>query len=484
VGGKKITRKRTRIKQYLIIDDFILTSNIRVFMILNEIIEKVPDYKEFLTIEELETSSVKLADEYETVELERIGNSGEGRPINYLKIGEGKKNALLFAFPHPNEPIGSMTVEFLSKHLAANPELVNELGYTWYLIKAIDPDGASLNEGWFKGKFTPLKYVKNYYRPPGHEQIEWTFPVEYKNLHFDNPPPETQALMHLIDKIKPDFMFSLHNAGFCGVYYYISHPKKTLYSQYENLVNRQNLPLHRGEPETPYIKKLAPAVFQMFGVSQSYDFYMENGVDDPSQIIRNGTSSDDYLRKVTDDQGFTLLCEMPYFYDKALGDNSLTDYYRRDLVVDANLFSKEMYEYLKPRFDAIRDYCPKNHRLYTTIEDSMDYFLKRYEPRMNNALNNPMYDGKATVAQAFDSMTAVRYYQTFRPAMTARLCEYAAMKSPGRAKMFIDLKEELDGFVEEKVSEVIEGSDFEVIPIKKLVKVQIGSALITMQSLQ
>jgi hypothetical protein len=313
--------------------------------------------------------------------------------------------------------------------------------------------------------------------------MEWTFPVEYKNLSFNSPPPETRALMSLIDQIKPDFMFSLHNAGFCGVYYYISHPNDALYPQFEKLVDSQALPLHRGEPEAPYIKKLAPAVFNMFGISGSYDFYEENGVEDPSQLIKSGTSSDDYLRKVTGNKGFTLVCEMPYFYDKALGDDSLTEHERRDLVVDANNYSKDMYEYLKPRFDKIRDHCPQTHRLYTTVEDSMDNFLKRHEPRMNNALNNPMYEGKATAAQAFDSMTATRYYQTFRPAMTARLCELAAQKNPDKASLFNEVKEELDGYVEDKVREVISGTDFEVIPIQKLVKVQVGSALITMQSL-
>jgi len=453
-------------------------------MILNEVVDKVPYYKEFLTIAELDTSATVLADEFDTVDKIKIGESAEGKPISYLKIGDGPKNALLFAFPHPNEPIGSMTVEYLSRHLAENPELVDKLGYTWYLIKAIDPDGAALNEGWFKGEFTPLKYVQNYYRPPGHEQIEWTFPVKYKNLSFNSPPPETKALMALIEKVKPDFMFSLHNAGFCGVYFYISHPNDTLYTQFEKLVDCQALPLHRGEPEAPFIKKLAPAVFQMFGISQSYDFYEENGVEDPSQIIKSGTSSDDYLRRVTGNKGFTLVCEMPYFYDNALGNNSLTEHERRDLVVEANLYSKEMYEYLEPRFDSIRDHCPKDHRLYTSIEDSMDNFLKRYEPRMNNALNNPMYEGKATVAQAFDSMTARRYYQIFRPAMTARLCELAAQRAPKNVKLFNDLKEELDGYVEDKVSEVISGTDFEVMPIQKLVKVQVGSALIIMQSLK
>jgi hypothetical protein len=74
----------------------------------------------------------------------KIGETGDGRPISYLKIGNGSKNALLFAFPHPNEPIGSMTVEYLSKYLAENLDTVDELGYTWYLIKAIDPDRARM----------------------------------------------------------------------------------------------------------------------------------------------------------------------------------------------------------------------------------------------------------------------------------------------------------------------------------------------------
>ncbi len=452
-------------------------------MILDEVVDKVPDYKEFLTVKELHDSSTSLANEFDSVEITRVGESGEGRPISYLKIGDGPRNALLFAFPHPNEPIGSMTVEHLSRHLAENPRLVEELGYTWYFINAIDPDGAALNEGWFKGEFKPLKYAQNYYRPPGHEQIEWTFPVQYKNLSFNSPPPETRALMKVIDQVKPDFMFSLHNAGFCGVYYYITHPNDSLYPRYERLVESQALPLHRGEPEAPFIKKLASAVFNMFGISSSYDFYLENGVEDPSTIIKSGTSSDDYLRRVTGNKGFTLICEMPYFYDKALGDDSETEHERRDLVKDALNYSREGYEYLKPKFDAIREHCPQQHRLYTTVADSMDNFMKRHEPRVSNAENNPMYEGKATVAQAFDSLTAMRYYQIFRPAMTARLCELAAGTNPGKAVVLLNVKEKLDGYVEDRVKEVISGTDFEVIPIQKLVKVQVGSALITMQSI-
>ena len=190
-------------------------------MYLKEILDQIPEYKEFMTVAELDASSRKLARDFEDVVLKEIGKSREGRIIYCLKIGEGEKNALFYAFPHPNEPIGSISLEFLSCFLAKNPEFTKETGYTWYLIKAIDIDGAILNEGWFKGNFNPLKYAKNFYRPAPFEQVDWTFPVKYKKLQFNSPLPETRALMELMNNIKPTFTYSFHNSSFGGVYFYI-----------------------------------------------------------------------------------------------------------------------------------------------------------------------------------------------------------------------------------------------------------------------
>jgi hypothetical protein len=452
-------------------------------MVLEVVLRNVPDFKEFMTVKELDQSSRELADEFDSVELIKIGSSKEGRPILCLKIGEGDRNALLFGFPHPNEPIGSLTVEYLSRFLAENPEATEKLGYTWYFVKAIDPDGATLNEGWFKGGFDPVKYAKNFYRPPGHEQIEWTFPIEYKKLSFNSPPPETRALMRLIDETRPSFMFSLHNAGFCGVYYYVSHEVQAMFTGFTDLVKRVQLPLHRGEPEAPFIKKLHPAIFQMFGIQQSYDFYEENGVDDPQELIKNGTSSDDYLRQATGNRGFTLVCEMPYFYDKALGDDSLTGHDRRELVLESLEYRREAHEYTKLKFDSIRGYCDPVSRIFTSVADSLDNFEKRMEPKIHHAKNSPMYEGKATAAQAFDSMVAWRYYNAFQAAMTARLCAEAAIAHPDASGELDRIKDELDGWVEQTVVDALNGTSFQVIPIKKLVKVQAGSALIAMQHL-
>lgn len=444
---------------------------------IDEVLDAVPAFKEFMTVEELDSSSKKLSEDFSGVTLDKIGESGEGRPISCLKIGEGDRNALLFAFPHPNEPIGSMTVEFLSRYLAENPDFTKKTGFTWHLIKVIDPDGAALNEGWFKGDFDPVKYAKHYYRPASHEQMEWTFPIDYKKLKFTDPPPETKVLMRIIDETKPDFMFSLHNAGFCGVYYYISHGIEEIFPSLVDLVKREKLPLHQGEPEVPYIKEFHPGIYQMFGISETYDFYEKNGVENPQEIILCGTSSDDYLKRVTDNRGFTLVCEMPYFYDRDLDDNSLTEEDRRKLVLDSYDFFIEVHGYTKKRFDRFRDLCDSKSKIYSSVADGLDNFEKRIAPQVNHAKTDSMYEGKATVAQAFDSKTATRYYSVFRPAMAARLCDEAMVIHPAKQKELSEIKDELDEYVESMVKDTLRGTNFEVIPIQKLVRVQVGSAL-------
>ncbi len=443
-------------------------------MELNDILEDVPDYREFLTVDELNRSSRKLAEEYRYVDLLHVGSSTEGEPIYALRIEGGPRKALLFGFPHPNEPIGSMTLEYLSRRLAEDADLRRDLGYTWYIIKCIDPDGARLNEGWFKGEFSPLKYALNYYRPPGKNQVEWTFPVDYKTLHFHSPLPETRALMRLIDEHHPLFLYSLHNAGFCGVYFYLGEEAPTIYPKLHALVRREGLPLHMGEPETPYIEKLDDAIFKMFGVEESYDFIERTTGKDPATIIENGTSSHGYLRRVCD--GFTLVCEMPYYYDERVGDNSPSDISRREAVLESIRFSEEVYGFLKPRFEAIRDKADPTTRLFASVSDYIDNFEKRMEPRKRHAETSPEYEGTATVAQAFDSLVARKFSNMLRMGMVLRVVDQVLKTEPSREVE--EIREEIYGKILEMDRELQREAKIEVIPIRKLVRVQLGSALI------
>jgi len=446
----------------------------------NEIIESVPDYSEFLTVDELNASSEALTDEHGHVEMFKAGVSTEGEDIRCLRIGDGPRNALLFGFPHPNEPIGSMTLEYLTGRLAEDDDLRETLGYTWHIVKCVDPDGARLNEGWFKEEFTPLTYALNYYRPPGKNQVEWTFPIDYKTLHFHSPLPETRALMKIIDEVKPEFLYSLHNAGFCGVYWYVGKPVPGLYPRFHAIVREQGLPLHMGEPETPYIEKLDDAIFEMFGIEESYDFNERNSDVDPATIIQNGTSSHGYLRSVCD--GFTLVCEMPYYYDERVTDNTPSEAMRREAVLDGIRRGEEDYEYLQPRFQEIAEEADRSSRLYATVSDYLENFEKRNAPRRRHAETTPDYEGEATVAQEFDSRVSTKFYSMLRMGMALRVADQSM--AGGETPKIRGIREEIHARLLEKNDVVAREADIEVIPIQKLVRIQLGSGLMIAEHLK
>ena len=88
-------------------------------MEIEKYLSRVPDSKAFMTVEEMEASTDALVAAHpDTVKVETVGHSQEGRPIRCLTIGSGPKQALIFGCPHPNEPIGAMMLETLTKLLA------------------------------------------------------------------------------------------------------------------------------------------------------------------------------------------------------------------------------------------------------------------------------------------------------------------------------------------------------------------------------
>lgn len=435
------------------------------------LIAEVPDYKAFYTIDELNTSSDKLAhDNPDKVKLFNIGKSRKGEKIRALRIGKGKKTALLFAFPHPDEPIGSMTLEYLSQKLVED-RLLDKLGFTWYIVKCIDPDGARLNEGWFKGPFTPFHLALNYYRPPGYQQVEWNFPIRYKTLVWDKPIPETKALMRIISDVKPHFMYSLHNSGFGGVYFYVSDQCKPIYHKLHNLVKEENLPLHLGEPEAPFMKEFAKAIFYLFPISEAYDFYKKHSKKDPAKILNAGTSSDDYARKIA--KTFTLVCEMPYYYDPRIADTSQSDTIRKDAIVyslklaeERNRFIKQEYSQVKSKVKKITEKRP----FIDAIEDSLKRSPDRIAAQKHWVRTDPTVRRKATVAQKFDSHVLSRLYGLLSFGML-----YRCVKGTENQKA----ENEVLRKITEWNAELEKQLNYKVIPIQSLVRVQLGSALYT-----
>src|ERR1051326_5371247 len=109
-----------------------------------------------MTLDELAASTRALVRDHPGIaRVETVGVSPEGRPIELLPIGPGPRSALLVGVPHPNEPIGTLTLEFLCRLFCEDAELRARLDTTLHVVKVADPDGLVLNEGWFKGEFSP-----------------------------------------------------------------------------------------------------------------------------------------------------------------------------------------------------------------------------------------------------------------------------------------------------------------------------------------
>ncbi|HPG48282.1 MAG TPA: M14 family zinc carboxypeptidase [Petrotogaceae bacterium] len=455
-------------------------------MLFEELIAKVPDYKSFYTVDEFNERSLALAQKYpDKVKIHMGGYSRKNEPIYILEIGKGSKNALLFGCPHPNEPIGAMMLDSLSEMLAKGEESLDKLDYTWYIIKVIDVDGTKLNEGWFKDSSSIKKYAQHFYRPPGHEQVEWTFPIHYKTLNFDAPLPETKILMKLMEEKKPAFMYSLHNSGFGGVYYYVSGDLGSqLFDDFQALPGKFDLPLNLGEPEAPYLKQLAPAIFQLFGISEEYEYlvkHLPQGTD-PAKVIKAGTSSDDYASQVGNT--YSLVCEMPYYYDSRVDDKTELAQTRQEFLKKSLESTKQAYDHVKKILSMIEsELKDKSVAFYSAVSNYVEVTQDHIKATENWIENDETLRRPATVAEEFDNVYARKFYDSLMQGMLRRLINENLKHDPEN-HVLLQAKQEADKRFEELNHFLEENLKYKTIPIKSLVCVQMIAGLNTMYRLQ
>ena len=437
--------------------------------VITEILSSIPDYKNFSTLEELEETTNRLAEEFPNlVRVRVIGKSREGRTIRALEIGEREQVAFWFGCPHPNEPIGTLTLDYLSWKLAESEELRQLLGFKWVVVKVADPDGLKLNEGWLKGPFNLLHYALNYYRPAGNKQVEWSFPIEYKRLKFDSPIPETQALMEVISSENPVFIYSLHNAGFGGVYYYISEEAPLLYPVYWYFPRAEGIPLSLGEPEVPWAKLLARAVYYMVSTPEYYNFIEEYTDMDPLEVIKTGTDSYDFARRFNP-RVFELVTEVPYFYDSRIEDINPSGENRRNVILESIEYGMEVLEYVSRIYDRVKGRLKGSGRLRESVEYVLETMPKTLEAEKSWALKSKEVDREATIAEVFDSRYVSRFYRLLMLGMLYRLLREEGLEEA----------EEVRNRMEELASQLERELRYRVIPIKKLVKIQLAAGLYT-----
>lgn len=454
----------------------------------DEILESVPDFKEFYTLEEINKHTMKLRKQYpDIVSVEEIGKSKNGREIYCLKIGDGNKIGLLYGASHPNEPIGTMMLDTFCEILASNENFRKEMNYTWYIVKVTDVDGLCFNEGWFKSKHTISDYQHHFFRPAFEQQVEWSFPIDYKKYHFSKPTPETIALMKLIKNINPDFVYSLHNSGFGGCYWYISDGNLDLFKKLKKIPQKYKIPLHLGRPELPYCKQFSDAIFKMSGLSDNYD-YLETYIPNTptEQMISGGGCCFDYVRKVNSKKTHFIVAEVPYYTNLNTSNTNLTEKLYLDELLKGSKKVLEDYQFCNDLCRELQSYMKVENKFYYAAYEQSSV-KNRVEAMRKHAIDTIDPLKKATVAQLFDLRCTNRFYSNLCIVLLRRACDYELnsnqntkasinILTKARAKLY-DRECENIKYMEEKIK-------YDILPIRDLIKIQLESGLLYAKYIQ
>lgn len=441
---------------------------------------EVPSATAFWSVDELLSRFDALLEEHpDRIGRRRIGTSRLGEPIHVYTIdgvegaaGTPVHDHLIVAGVHPNEPIGFLTAYRLAEALLTDPTLRAALPARWHLVACIDPDGARMNERWYADPADRNFYARWFYRPAPDEQVEWSFPTDYKRAYFDRVLPETLGLMRLIDEVRPELYVSLHNGEFGGVYYYLTRPVPELTDLLHAVPESLGLPLDVGEPESPFLESYAPAIFGTGTIAEAYDYVEGLGLDATEQI--GGSSSSEYASTRYGTLG--LVAELPLWSDPAADDlgpagESYADLVRRTAEHLARIGTRlqSILDGAAPQLSIESPFLRASRVFVPMLGEIAELDLARA------ALAES--DRPATVAERFGREDLVRCFTLRYAGMLLRALdvECEAGIAPVEVRRFrAELAEAYQAWQQQAAADV---PNAWLVPIERLVGVQLGAIL-------
>jgi hypothetical protein len=381
---------------------------------MTELLHGLAPITRFPTVDEMASWAAELPERFPgRVTVRDVGNSRNGDAIQLVSIVPAVSGsasaplgrALITGQPHPNEPIGMATIMAMCEALLSNGEALEATGVEWHFVPDADPDGTRLNEGWFDGPWTREHYARNFYRPAGDLQVEWTFPFSSGDFAIDKPMPETIALMAAIDFVQPTVGASLHNGEMGGAYFYASEGAPDAYYQrLGELCLEHSVPLHLGDPEAPFSAVLAPAVFSIPATQQIYDYVSAAG-GDPADVISGGSSIEYMMRH---NAVFGVVVELPYWRDDRSADTSPDPSGKtlREVVLAGLDLEEAMVSRLQALYEQASPLEP------SPFQEAINSFVMEQgtsyiDVQRHQANHNPEGDRPATVADVFSIMDNV-----------------------------------------------------------------------------
>jgi len=168
---------------------------------------------------------------------------------------------------------------------------------------------------------------------------------------------------------------------------------------------------------------------------------------------------------------------MPYFYHPAINDTSASDMVRRDAILQAMAETREDANFLQELYDAVKSELTVVSPFRDAIEETLRTSLAELAAEENWARTNPRTAEMATVAEKFDNLVIQRSYRLFGLGMFVRMLD-AQIAATGESPSLSSAREAARAAFEARAADLEAELDYTVIPIQKLVHVQLGSALL------
>ncbi|MPM59475.1 hypothetical protein SDC9_106319 [bioreactor metagenome] len=294
--------------------------------------------------------------------------------------------------------------------------------------------------------------------------------------------PETSVLMKLIDEQKPEFMYSLHNAGFGGTYWYITYELKEIWEKLHLASAKQQIPLSLGEPEAPYMIQFAPAIFKMTGSQDAYD-YDEKYADEPAETLMvAGTSSDDYAKKYGT---CCLVTELPYFYSPKIASAKRMGFARKEAMrqgAEIKLANwrkiEDLYALYKTDVSSDNPFAKMLNMMIKLRDSSYKSMLKFIESK-------PEFNDECKESEAFDNIEITKFYALLGWGLAVRGAEHERDKRQGSEYQRLEkIVQQIDAAMKVMADDVEASIAYSVVPIKKLVSIQLESGMIVADQLR
>ncbi len=406
---------------------------------------------------------------------EVIGRGWCGDPIYMFRAGEGSRRILLVGMVDPDEPVGLLALRSLvTEVFDQEPSSLSRCA--WFIVPVADPCGARLNEGWFRDLYDIKLYILERFKV---KAVEWRLPGSCGDYMFNEPTPEALAVKRAIDIAGPDAVIPLHNNDFSGLYFFLSRNVPELISNLKNAARKLGIPIHRGEPEAPYLEVFEEGFYREPTICDEYRNCVEHAPNPKACLEGLGETIYGYAKKANPNV-FSITCETPYIYSRVLENNTPSGNSLRDAYLRMIDTVEPIAEYVE---HVARKLIPQVSTECPYLWEAEEYLLgwrSKLESLRRRVMKDKLYCREASKAEEFDITVVKGLWNTLlKLGIALRLLSRCGEGIPS-----INIDEVITELTNmfENLNTKLHQHPIEHIPLEKQVLMQLHTILLTTES--